>query len=54
MPASTDVDTNFIRAIFGTEEIAAPPICGLRTIELTEAAWESAAAGGALTDVRRS
>ena len=54
MPASTDVDTNFVRAIFGTEEIAAPPICGLRTIELTEAAWESAAAGGALTDVRRA
>ncbi len=54
MPASTDVDTNFVRAIFGTEEIAAPPICGLRTIELTEAAWESGASGGALTDVRRS
>ncbi len=54
MPASSDVDTNFIHAILGTEEVAAPPICGLRTIELTEAAWESGGAGGALTDVRRS
>lgn len=54
MPAGSDVDTNFIRAILGTEEIAAPPICGLRTIELTEAAWESGAAGGRLTDVKTS
>jgi len=51
MPAGSDVDTNFIRAIQGKEEIAAPPICGLRTIEITEAAWQSAAAGGALTTV---
>lgn len=54
MPEGTDVDTNFIRAIEGTEEIAAAPINGLRTIELTEAAWESGAAGGRLTDVKRS
>jgi len=54
MPAGSDVNTNFVRAIQGLEEIAAPPICGLRTIELTEAAWESGAAGGALTAVKRS
>lgn len=54
LPAGTDVDTNFIRAIQGTEEVAAAPINGLRTIELTEAAWESAGHGGALTDVKRS
>jgi predicted dehydrogenase len=54
MPLGTDVNTNFIRAINGLEEIAAPPICGLRTIELTEAAWESGRAGGALVDVTRS
>jgi len=54
MPAGSDVDTNFIRAIQGTEEIAAAPINGLRTIELTEAAWESAAAGGQVTPVKRS
>ena len=51
MPAGSDVDTNFIRAIQGKEEIAAPPICGLRTIEFTEAAWQSAAVGGAMTTV---
>ncbi len=54
MPAGSDVDTNFIHAILGTEEIAAAPINGLRTIELTEAAWESAASGGQLTPVKRS
>ncbi len=54
MPAGSDVDTNFIHTIFGTEEIAAAPINGLRTIELTEAAWKSGAAGGALTDVTRA
>lgn len=54
LPEGTDVDTNFIRAIQGTEEIAAAPINGLRTIELTEAAWKSAAAGGALTPVTRA
>lgn len=54
MPAGSDVDTNFIHTILGTEEIAAAPINGLRTIELTEAAWESAAAGGELTAVKWS
>jgi predicted dehydrogenase len=54
MPSGSDVDTNFIHTIEGTEEIAAAPINGLRTIELTEAAWESGAAGGQLTDVKRA
>ena len=54
MPEGSDVDTNFIRAIQGTETIAAAPINGLRTIELTEAAWESAGNGGQLTDVKRT
>lgn len=54
MPTGTDVNTNFIRAIQGREAIAAAPIDGLRTIELTEAAWESGKAGGRLTDVTRS
>jgi predicted dehydrogenase len=54
LPAGTDVNTNWINAILGREEIAAPPICGLRTIELTEAAWKSGAAGGHLTDVTRA
>ena len=54
MPEGSDVDTNFVRAIQGTEEIAAAPINGLRTIELTEAAWESAKAGGKVTPVVRA
>lgn len=54
MPGAADVDTNFINAILGTEEIAAPVICGLRTIELTEAAWKSAEQGGAVVKVARS
>ena len=51
MPEGSDVDTNFIQAILGKQEIAAKPINGLRTIELTEAAWESAKAGGQVTPV---
>jgi predicted dehydrogenase len=37
---------NFIRAIQGKEKPAAPAECGLRVIELTEAAWKSGAQGG--------
>ncbi|MDR3708003.1 MAG: Gfo/Idh/MocA family oxidoreductase [Capsulimonadaceae bacterium] len=54
LPPATNVNANFIHAIQGKEPIAAPAICGLRTIELTEAAWESGAAGGQLTMVKRS
>jgi hypothetical protein len=54
MPEGSQIDLNFIRAIQGKDTIAAAPINGLRTIELTEAAWESGAAGGALTMVKRS
>jgi len=54
MPPGSDVDTNFIHAILGTEPIAAAPGDGLRTIEMTEAAWQSAASGGQLTNVTRA
>ena len=54
MPGGSDVDSNFIGTILGREEIAAAPINGLRTIELTEAAWESAKAGGQVTSVKWS
>lgn len=54
MPGGSDVDTNFVQTILGNQEIAAAPINGLRTIELTEAAWESAKAGGQLTPVKWS
>jgi len=39
-------DQNFVDAILGRDEIQVPPSCGLRVIQLTEAAWESAEKGG--------
>ncbi len=46
LPSGQNIDENFIGAIRGENPIAAEPICGLRTIEMTEAAWRSAAEGG--------
>jgi len=43
---SASVSLDFIRAAKGEGEPVAPAICGLRVIELTEAAWKSAADGG--------
>jgi len=40
-------DRNFVDVIRGRDEIQSPFTCGLRVIELTEAAWRSAASGGA-------
>ena len=45
MPTGTDPDTNWIDAIRGRAENIVPAICGLRVIQLTEAAWESGASG---------
>ena len=42
---SPSPDHNFIDAALGRAEVLAPSICGLRTIELTEAAWKSAETG---------
>jgi predicted dehydrogenase len=42
---SKNPDSNFIDCILGKDEPQTPPQCGLRTIEVTEAAWKSAAAG---------
>jgi predicted dehydrogenase len=36
---------SFVEAVLGRGEVLAPSVCGLRTIELTEAAWASAATG---------
>ena len=44
-PASSDPDANFVRSILGSEQVEVPAECGLRVIELTEAAWRSAASG---------
>lgn len=38
-------DSNFIESILGKDVPQTPPECGLRTIEVTEAAWKSAATG---------
>jgi len=51
MPPSTDPDHAFIDVILRKAENEAPPECGLRTIQLSEAAWRSAAAGGTPTPV---
>ena len=45
-------DENFIAAIRGEEEVQAPPECGLRVIQLTEAAWRSGETGGPAPVVR--
>ena len=39
-------DSNFIDVMLGKGTPETPPECGLRVIEVTEAAWKSAAAGG--------
>ncbi|MFA7692972.1 MAG: Gfo/Idh/MocA family oxidoreductase [Candidatus Hydrogenedentes bacterium] len=47
LPKYTDnPDNNFINTILGKATAETPPECGLNVIELTEAAWKSAAAGG--------
>lgn len=51
MPGAGNPDRNFLDAILGRDEVQAPFECGLRVIELTEAAWTSAAQGGAVVHV---
>jgi predicted dehydrogenase len=41
-------DSNFVSSILGKDIPQTPPECGLRTIEVTEAAWRSAASGKAV------
>lgn len=45
LPADSFPDRNFVDAILGRDEVRVPPSCGLRVIELTEAAWKSAELG---------
>jgi len=45
VPASSTPDRNFVDAILGRDEVRVPAECGLRVIELTEAAWKSAELG---------
>lgn len=45
MPAGNNPDRAFIDLLLGKAENRVPPECGLRVIELTEAAWKSAEVG---------
>ncbi len=45
MPEGGNPDKNLIDAILGRDVVWTPPVCGLRVIELTEAAWKSAELG---------
>jgi predicted dehydrogenase len=51
MPGGSFPDRNFLDAIRGWDTVQSPFESGLRVIELTEAAWKSAASGGAAVDV---
>ena len=42
---SNNFDRNFVDSILGKDEPQTPPICGLRVMQLTEAAWESGRTG---------
>ena len=53
LPGSTSPDRNFFDAILGRDEVQVPPVCGLRVIELTEAAWASAESGRPVKVKRR-
>ncbi|MEM3692801.1 MAG: Gfo/Idh/MocA family oxidoreductase [Candidatus Bathyarchaeia archaeon] len=44
-PGPPSPDANFVNAILGREAPESPALCGLRVIELTEAAWKSAKTG---------
>jgi len=52
LPQGSDPDQNFVDAVLGRDEVQVPPICGLRVIELTEAAWESGRTGKPVKAVR--
>ena len=52
LPAASDPDRNFIDALLGKAELEVPVECGLRVIELTEAAWRSGKSGCAEKVVR--
>ena len=45
LPGASTPDRNFVDAVLGRDVVQVPPVCGLRVIELTEAAWKSAESG---------
>jgi predicted dehydrogenase len=51
MPAASTPDQNFVDAILGRDTVKSPAECGLRVMQLSEAAWKSAETGQSV-DVR--
>ena len=45
LPEGGTTDQNLVDAILGRDRVWSPPICGLRVIELTQAAWKSTEVG---------
>ena len=45
LPERSNPDENFFNAILGKESCYSPPVCGLRVMQLSEAAWKSAETG---------
>jgi predicted dehydrogenase len=52
LPLAGNIDKGFVECILGRDGNWVPPTCGLRVIELTEAAWESARSGKPCTVAR--
>ncbi len=48
LPAGSTPDQNFVDAILGRAAVASPAECGLRVMQLSEAAWKSAETGEAV------
>lgn len=51
LPAGSTPDRNFIDAVVGKDTVKSPAECGLRVMQLSEAAWKSAETGQ-VVDVR--
>lgn len=48
VPEASNPDENFLAAILGKQPVLAPAECGLRVMQLSEAAWKSAERGEAV------
>ena len=48
LPAGSSPDQNFVDAILGRDTVKSPAECGLRVMQLSEAAWKSAETGAAV------
>jgi predicted dehydrogenase len=48
LPNGSTPDQNFVDAILGKDEVKSPAECGLRVMQLSEAAWKSAETGEAV------